>query len=152
MSITFREVESSDIPALARIRAAESQTEQYWIDRITGYLDGTHNPQKALPPRILYVAQQDDSMIGFISGHLTERFQCAGELQWINVVERQRGGGAAGALFNLLATWFEQQKALRICVNCSPENPRAYCFYTRHGAVPMNDHWLIWEDIRQRPR
>jgi hypothetical protein len=71
---------------MSRIRATEWGAEEYWVNRITGYLDGTHNPQKALPQRVIYVAIQEESVVGFIAGHLTERFHCDGELEWINVV------------------------------------------------------------------
>jgi hypothetical protein len=147
VSITYRQVERGDIPALAHIRAAEWGGEEYWIDRITGYLDGPHNPQKALPSRVIYVAVEDNTLIGFIAGHLTERFNCDGELEWINVVSKQRGSSAASELFHLLVEWFVQHQAARICVNCAPDNERAFRFYTRHGAAPMNEHWLLWDDI-----
>jgi len=150
MSVTYRHVEPADISGLARIRAAEWGGEDYWIARITGYLDGTHNPQKALPPRILYVALEEEKLIGFIAGHLTERFGCDGELEWVNVAPEHRGSDAASALFHLLAAWFVAQRATRVCVNCDEENSRAHRFYTRHGAVPLKPHWLVWEDIGLR--
>jgi hypothetical protein len=40
-----------------------------------------------------------------------------------------------------------QQQALYICVDCAPDNAPAQRFYKKHGAVPMNKHWLIWKDI-----
>jgi hypothetical protein len=36
--VGYREVEQSDIPAMAQIRAAEWGTEEYWTTRIAGYM------------------------------------------------------------------------------------------------------------------
>ena len=83
----YREALKSDIPALARIRAAERETEEYWNQRIAGYLSCEIHPQHALMPRVLYVALDDDSPVGFIAGHLTRRYECDGELEWIEVVD-----------------------------------------------------------------
>src|SRR5438874_13833463 len=113
----YREAIASDIPALARIRAAEWETEDYWSRRIAGYLNGTVHPQQALAPRVLYVALDVSATIGFIAGHLSRRFGCEGELEWINVVPAYRGTGIAAALLRLLAAWFQQENALRICVD-----------------------------------
>jgi hypothetical protein len=49
----YREVNESDVPTLARIRAREWGTEDYWMDRISGYRNGLIHPQQALPPRVL---------------------------------------------------------------------------------------------------
>jgi hypothetical protein len=92
-SISYREAMQPDIPFLAKLRAVNSGTEESWTIRITGYLNGTVNPQKALPPRIIYVASDKNRIIGFIAGHLTRRYECDGELEWIDVdVEYRRSG------------------------------------------------------------
>jgi D-serine deaminase-like pyridoxal phosphate-dependent protein len=43
--------------------------------------------------------------------------------------------------------WFAQQKASRICVNVDPANTAARRFYTRHGAEPLHEYWLVWNDL-----
>ena len=53
---------------------------------MTAYFDGLHHPQHALLPRVIYVACQDDALIGYIAGHLTRRFACDGELEWLYVI------------------------------------------------------------------
>ncbi len=40
-----RQAVATDIPAMARIRAAEWETEEYWTLRIQRYLDREANPQ-----------------------------------------------------------------------------------------------------------
>jgi GNAT superfamily N-acetyltransferase len=132
---------------MARIRAADWETEEYWGARISAYLDCKLHPQQALMPRVSYVALHQDLLVGFIAGHLTRRYQCDGELEWINVIPERRGSGVASELLRRLAEWFAGQKAFRVCVDVDPANTAARRFYTRHGAVDLNKHWLVWNDI-----
>jgi GNAT superfamily N-acetyltransferase len=144
----YRLARQPDVQAMARIRAADPQTEEAWTARIAGYLAGEHHPQHALLPRVTYVALDGDAVVGYIAGHLSRRYGCAGELQWINVVPEQRGTGVAGELLRLLAKWFVKQKAFRICVNVDPANTAARRFYAKHGAEKLNEQWLVWNDIK----
>ncbi len=144
--VTYRVARTSDVPAMARIRRANSGSEEYWKKRIAQYLEGEHHPQMALPPRIAYVAEASDSVIGFIAGHLTRRYGCDGELQWIDVVAEHRAKGIAGDMVRLLANWFVEHQAKRICVD--PGNDRARRFSEKHGAEKLNQHWLVWSDIQ----
>ncbi len=97
--------------------------------------------------------------MGFVAGHLTRRFHCDGALQWVNVVEAQRGKGIAGQLLRAMGAWFVEQQAQRICVNVAPENVVAGRLYANHGARSLNEHWMVWEDshamvdgvVRNRP-
>jgi ribosomal protein S18 acetylase RimI-like enzyme len=146
-AITYREAEKFDIPAMARIRAAEWETEEYWLRRIAAYMDGELDPRFALKPRIGYVSYEGDTLVGFIAGHLTRRHSCDGELEWVNVIPERRGSGIAAELLRLLAAWFVKQKALRICVDVEPSNAVARRFYKRCGAEDLNPHWLVWKDI-----
>ena len=139
---------TDDIPALARIRAAEWCTEDYWQTRIAGYLGGTLHPQKALAPRVIYVAEDGDIAVGLIAGHLTHRYDCDGELEWIDVIKEHRSRGVAAELLQTLARWFVEHDAKRICVDVAPENIVARKFYRRYGAVDLNPHWLVWPDIQ----
>jgi GNAT superfamily N-acetyltransferase len=132
---------------MARLRAADRETETFWRARISGCLDGEHHPQQSLLPRVIYVALASDSLVGFIAGHLTRRYGCAGELQWIDVLQENRRSGIGAELLRLLTAWFVQEKALRICVNVDPANAIARRFYLRHNAETLNEHWLIWNDI-----
>lgn len=147
-TVYYRRADKSDIPAMARIRAAEWGSDEYWRTRISRYLDCELHPQQALMPRISYVSLEDHSLAGFIAGHLTRRYGCDGELEWINVIPECRGTGIASGLLRLLAAWFVEQKASRICVDVDPTNAAARRFYTRHGAEYLNEHWLVWNDIK----
>ena len=111
------------------------------------YLAGEHHPQHALPPRAMWIAELNGAPIGYTAGHLTRRFGCDGELQWIYVIRDQRRHHVASKLLQLLARWFVDQPALRICVNVGDEAARP--FYQWHGAADLRPHWMVWEDISQ---
>jgi GNAT superfamily N-acetyltransferase len=143
----YRQADKSDVPTMARIRAAEWETEEYWKRRISGYMDRESHPQQALLPRVIYVALDGDSVVGLVAGHLTRRHACDGELEWIDVVAGHRRSGVASELLRLLAQWFVGQKAIRVCVDVDPANTVARRFYARHGAESLNPHWLVWNDI-----
>jgi len=146
--IEYRQAKETDTSAMAQIRSKEWGAEEYWKTRIELYMRGEHDPQKALKPRMLYVALQNSAVVGFIAGHLTRRYECDGELQWINIMAEERKTGIASALLRLLAQWFVSQHAFKICVDVDPENIVARNFYIRHGATELNRHWLVWNDVR----
>jgi ribosomal protein S18 acetylase RimI-like enzyme len=109
------------------------------------YLAGEHHPQDALGPRAMWIAAEEDSPVGYVAGHLTRRFGCDGELQWIYVAPEHRRAGVASHLLGLLMEWFRAHGARRVCVDVGDEAARL--FYRRHGAVELNEHWMIWQDI-----
>jgi ribosomal protein S18 acetylase RimI-like enzyme len=146
-TIKYRIANNLDIPAMACLRARHWGTEEYWEKRIAGYLRGDVNPQQSLAPRIVYVATKDEAIVGLIAGHLTRRFGCDGELEWIDVGFQYCGMGISTELLHQLAAWFMSLKALYICVDCAPDNAVAQNFYKRNGAENRNEHWLIWKDI-----
>lgn len=144
--IVYRQAIKDDIPVLAALRSANWENQVYWKERIAAYMDGTHHPQQALLPRVVFVAGDDEKIIGFIAGHLTRRYQCDGELEWIDVDMAYRRQGIASALIKLLAAWFIERQAYKICID--PGNAAARKFYNANGAVALNDHWMFWNDIR----
>src|SRR5206468_3809756 len=93
----------------------------------------------------LWLAHDDAALVGYIVGHLTRRYDCDGELQWIYVVAELRRTQVAAELLQHLAQWFIEHGAKRVCVNAG--DGRARSFYTRSGAVALNDDWMVWENI-----
>jgi ribosomal protein S18 acetylase RimI-like enzyme len=144
--VFYRQAEIADVSGMARIRALGWGEPEYWQNRLVNYLFGEQNPREALSPRIAYVAAEENAVAGFIAGHLTRRYSFDGELQWISVLPERRGSGVASELLRLLATWFADQGALKICVDVEPSNTAARAFYLRHGAEKLNPHWLVWND------
>ena len=108
---------------------------------------GEVHPQQSLLPRIVLVAAEEGVLVGFIAGHLTRRFDCDGELEWLDVISERRRRGIAGELLAALVTWFDSCQARRICVDVDPQNASARAFYRKHGATDLNPHWLVWHDI-----
>ncbi len=145
----YRRAELDDIPAMASIRAADWETEEYWRPRILAYMQGSSSPQHALPERPVFVSLLGGQVVGLTAGHLTRRFGCDAELQWISVKAEHRTRGIASELLRLIAQWFVEQKAHRVCVDVEPSNVVARKFYARHGAVDFKANWMIWHDITQ---
>jgi GNAT superfamily N-acetyltransferase len=143
-TIDYRKADLSDVAMVAHLpRAGEAGGDS--ADRMSRYLAGVHHPQQALPPRVMWIAAEGDAPIGYVAGHLSQRFGCDGELQWIYVVPKHRRAGVASTLLCLLAEWFVEQKARRVCVDVGDDAARP--FYRRHGAVELNRHWMVWDDI-----
>jgi ribosomal protein S18 acetylase RimI-like enzyme len=145
--ILYRQATLGDVCGMAEVRAGDWGSQPYWQERIALYLQGALHPGKALAPRIAFVCLEGDVVVGLIAGHLTHRFGCDGELEWISVRPEYRGQKLASRLFRLLAEWFRDRGVARVCVDVTPENHAARAFYRSHGAEDFKPHWMIWNDI-----
>lgn len=141
-TIRYRRAALPDVPRLVEL---PGPGEAGGDPRMSLYLLGEHHPQHALPPRALWLAEDCTAPVGYVAGHLTRRFECDGELQWIYVAADQRRHGVASRLLELLATWFLERGARRICVDVGDDAARP--FYHRRGAVELNRHWMVWNDV-----
>ena len=147
LKMKIRKLLEEDITALAQIRSLEWGTEEYWINRIEGYLAKVKNPQGAKSERTILVLEVENKVVGFIAGHATSRYDCQGELQWINVLHEFQGQSLASYLLKELAKWFVENNILSVCVNVEPDNATAIAFYTKNQAQSINEHWMKWDDI-----
>ena len=145
-SIHFRPARLDEVPSLAQLRS-ENEAGGATPDRMLGYLAATHHPQQAQLPRAMWVALQGDAAIGYVAGHLTSRFGCDGELEWIYVVASHRRQRVGSGLLRLLAAWLVERSATRVCVDVGDEMARP--FYARYGAVALDRHWMVWNDIHE---
>jgi GNAT superfamily N-acetyltransferase len=148
-AVRFRFARQADIPAMAEIRAGDWGNEEYWRERIRLYMAHQLHPREALRPRASFVGLDCQRVVGLIAGHLTRRFGCDGELEWVSVRHEYRGRGVAVELFQRLAKWFVRHHAHYICVDVEPTNETARRFYARHGAEDLKPHWMVWRDIRR---
>lgn len=144
--IQYRKGTVDDVSEMERVRLPDEAAGPA-DPRMAAYLAGEHHPQKALKPRVIYVATDGGRIVGYIGGHLTRRYECDGELQYLYVLPRVRRTGVASDLLRLLWVWFLGQSARRICVDVEPENARARGFYRDRGAADLSSHWLVWTDI-----
>ena len=140
----IRTAEPADVPSMAAIRARRWGSQELWVDRIGGYLQGTYSPQQALAPRAAWVAFEGAVVAGFVAGHRTRRFNFDGELQWVDVSEEYRRQGIADRLIQTLFRWFREQHVLEVCVNVEPDNLPARRLYAKHGAQPFHQSWMLW--------
>ncbi|MBZ5574702.1 MAG: GNAT family N-acetyltransferase [Acidobacteriia bacterium] len=85
-------------------------------------------PREALCPRVSFVCVERKRIVGLIAGHLTRRFGCEGELQWISIRPQHRGRSIATELLRRLARWFVAHDARRVCVDVEPSNQVARRF------------------------
>ena len=145
--VEFREATTADVVAMAVCRQSDPTADPA-DPRMGAYFDRQHHPQQALLPRVGYVALLDGELIGYIAGHLTKRHGCAGEVQYLFVAPQYRRRGIATALLRLLAKWFEEQDARRVCVALAGDSPpEAQPFHESVGAVPLKKYWYGWDDI-----
>ena len=145
----YRVATAADVPAMVAGRLTDPSAGPPDA-RMAAYLEGDHHPHHALAPRTAFIALEAEGVVGYIAGHLSRRYDCEGELQYLFVASRVRRRGIASTLLEHLARWFVAQGAHKICVNVDSESEAAALFYARHGATPLHPHWLVWSDIRAR--
>ena len=119
--VSYRVATTDDVPAMARLRDKSGWQGGASEERMRQYLAGTHHPQFARAGRAAYLAESSGAVAGFIVGHLTTRFACDAEVQWLLVAPAHRGGSVATPLLEQLTAWFLRQEAPRVCVNVSPQ-------------------------------
>jgi ribosomal-protein-alanine N-acetyltransferase len=144
-AVQYRQATGADVPGMERSRLTDRAAGPA-DSRMAAYLEGRHHPQHALAPRVAYLALERDAVVGYIAGHLTRRYDCDGELQYLFVAPGHRRTGVASALLRLLRDWFRDQHASRICVDVEPDNAGGRAFYGHHGATPLNRGWLVFSE------
>lgn len=146
--VQYRAATARDVAEIARVCAQNGENESYWRARIDGYLSLEFNPHQSTVQRLVYVAVQEQTIIGFIAGHLTKRNDYPGQVQWIMIAETFRRSGIASELLTILAGWFSEHHAIGVRTDIDPGNPSAEMFYRHHHASGINKYWLYWDDIR----
>jgi GNAT superfamily N-acetyltransferase len=115
---------------------------------MAAYLDGEHHPQRALGPRMAFVAMMGGAVVGYAAAHLTTRHGCAGEVQYLFVNPGYRRRGIGSELLRRLADWLTAQGAHRVCVPLANDSPpEAKPFLQRAGASPVQRFWYGWDNI-----
>ena len=159
-SAPIRPARSSDLDDLARVRAQAVVASPFYDDavdeseefnrfrpRIVGYFAGTYHPSFAQSARTVVVAD-GGTVIGFGAAHESTRLGCTGELQWMFIPPQWQRKGIGLTLLKSLADWFAQVRSTRVIVDAPPGSP-GRAFYTRYGALALDEYWLYWPDICQ---
>lgn len=147
----------ADINELAQVEVESKLSsfainEAYAIDREARlyqwqtYFAG-RTPVSAKPPRKVFKAVEDNTIIGFIAVHLTTRHKDA-EIQSFYVLKDQQRTGIGSKLLRHALEWLLEQepKPQSLCVGIFPENPYQ-AFYMKYGGQYLNPHWIFWDNL-----
>lgn len=141
------EIESKkqSIPELIEDYEIDSSSRLY---RWQAYFKG-QSPQTSKPERItLKAVNKNKEIVGYLSGHLTKRFNLDAEIQSFYILKQEQNKGIGTKLLAKFATWLIEQNAKSLCVGFKPEN-KYKSFYLKHGGQYRNEHWIFWQDITQ---
>lgn len=153
MNYTITEATLDDVPDIVEITMvsfADAFNEPFYLSREdathrwAAYMQKKHHPQKAKDPRVVYIAISDGETVGFIAGHLSERFDLEGELQSIYILPEHQRKGLGTLLTIKLAEWFRKWNAKEICVGPVDGSEG---FYIKLGAHPNEHGWLVWNNF-----
>jgi GNAT superfamily N-acetyltransferase len=114
------------------------------LRRWKAYIRKEHHPQKAKDPRIIFAAVAGGEIVGYIAGHLTERFELDGELQSIYILPERQRQGIGTQLVIELAKWFKTWNATKVCVDAMGGSEG---FYIKLGARRNPQGWLVWDNF-----
>ncbi len=147
-AIVYRRATVADVPQIEALRVSDSVVGPADY-RMAAYLEGRHHPRHAKAPRTMLVALSDETVVGYIGGHLSDRFGCDAEVQYLYVASPWRRHGVATELLRQLARWFQEHTATHVCVDVNPDSPQARPFYESTGAELLGvGGWMAWRDIR----
>ncbi len=139
--VTYRMALPADVP---RIVGLPREGEAGGDSRMLAYLTGQHHPQHALPPRVMWIARTASHRSGTLpaisrSG-LSVMASCNGSTSCRNT-------GAARSARSCCPSRELVCRAGRAsdCVDVGDDASRP--FYRRHGAVELNKHWMVWNDV-----
>src|SRR5262249_52846061 len=135
--VLFRVATEADVPQMAACRLRDPAARPA-DPRMTAYFLCQHHPQRALMPRTGYVALVEGVIVGYIAGHLTTRHRCAGEVQYLFVAPEFRRRGIATSLLRLMAAWFQEHAATKVCVCVDAGSAAPQPFYPNLRASPLS--------------
>ena len=153
MDYTIVEVGIDDVEAIVDVTLqsfADAFNKPFYMEREAAvyrwkaYIRKEHYPRDAKVPRIVYVSIINGEIVGFVAGHLTERFGLAGELQSIYILPEHQRRGLGTQLVVALAKWFKKWDAKEVCVDHKNSSED---FYIKLGARFKDHGWLVWDNF-----
>ena len=111
------------------------------------YFNGT-SPASSKPPRIILKAVTDGTIIGYIAGHLTNRYGLDAEIQSFYILKEYQRNGTGKQLLKILVEWLLTQHAKSLCAGINPAN-KYQAFYLKYGGRYLNEYWIWWNDAEK---
>ena len=106
------------------------------------------SPQSSKPERIVYKAMVENKIVGYISGHLTTRYDKDAKIQSFYILKEFQRTGLGITLLKKFIGWLDTKNAKSLCVGFHEKN-KYQAFYLKHGGQYLNPHWIYWDDINQ---
>ena len=111
------------------------------------YFKGT-SPASSRPQRIILKAVSEGRIIGYIAGHLTNRYGLDAEIQSFYILKEYQRNGTGKQLLKKFVEWLLTQPAKSLCAGIKPEN-KYQAFYLKYGGRNLNEHWIYWDDMQE---
>jgi GNAT superfamily N-acetyltransferase len=111
------------------------------------YFNGT-SPASSKPPRVIYKAVTGGTIIGYIAGHLTNRYGLDAEIQSFFITKEYQRNGTGKQLLKMFLEWLLIQRVKSLCAGINPVN-KYQAFYLKYGGKYLNEHWIWWEDVEE---
>lgn len=162
--ITYRIATVGDAPAVATVevtskRESISHLESEFsmgygrsFERWSGYIAGTRHPRLAKPKRVVFLASDKESVIGYIGCHHAQREQCGedwqsdAELQQIYILKTYQRRGIGTHLFSMMVDWLRFGGMNSLVVGYHETNPYR-AFYFKMGGKEVSPGLCHWDDL-----
>ena len=155
MNIMFSEATVADAEAIVdqiiasrdKVRDDDSSREVA-INRWRGYIEGTHHPRFAKPPRKIYLALMDSRIVGHVACHLTTKHGFESELQSIYVLPGYQHHGLGTKLLRMAVEWLLETGAGSMMVGFHHDN-EYQTFYLKYGGVKGATSRCEWRSLKE---
>lgn len=145
-SIAQTEVESkrASIPEVV----SEIEMDYDWsFNRWTGYINKTTSPGSALDPRIIYLACDKETVVGYAACHHTTKQGIEAELQSIYVLKEYQGQGIGSALLKRIVEWLLADGKKSLLAGFYDKN--SYVAFYKKLRENLANGPCIWYDLQE---
>ncbi len=156
-NIIIREIQNKDIERVALLwfelsRVHENFTPYYDLNLGSETLLVEHVKEILARGCIIYVAEVDSNVVGFVSGYIVRRnpqlkIGVIGKIDNFYVDESFRRKGIGAKLIGELLSKFKALKALYYEISCDIQNPDALRLYKKLGFVEQKIMLLKYDKI-----
>lgn len=120
----------------------------FWTQRWRGYIANGSMARQSRGDGWVFLADVDDTPVGYIAYHHTTRHGTDAELQNIYLLKEWQGRGIGTHLLGTIAHRLAADGSRTMCVGYDSDSPYTR-FYFKHGAIETapGSPWAIWPDI-----